>query len=336
MENKKILITGGCGFVGSNIVNELLKNKTIKVIVLDNLFSGFEDNIKHHYNNPNFEFIKGDIRDYELLKKITKDVDIICHQAAWGSVPRSLLIPREYHNNNVSGFFNILESARENNIKRVIYASSSSVYGDEEQLPKVEDKIGNALSPYAATKQIDEIYAQIYYRCYGIQTIGFRYFNVFGPNQNPEGCYAAVIPKFINNILNNEIIKINGDGSFSRDFTYIDNVVQININAMFTNNSESFGKVYNVGFGEKNTLNDLVNILKKYFTDIKVEYKDNREGDIPHSLASIQKVEKLLNYKKNVSFQEGIKKTIIFYIKKNSKKIKNINICQNLMSELLV
>lgn len=318
MESKTVLVTGGCGFIGSNIVDKLLEINTKKVIVIDNLFSGFEENISNHFGKNNFEFIKGDIRDYDLIKKITKNVDIICHQAAWGSVPRSIKVPREYHENNVLGFFNILEAARENGVKRIIYASSSSVYGDNNSLPKKEENIGNALSPYAASKFIDEIYAQVYSRCYGIELIGLRYFNVFGPKQNPAGAYAAVIPKFINNILEKEEIIVNGDGNFSRDFTFIENVVNFNIKCMLIENKNALNTVYNVACGERNTLNDLLKILEDELGKGKVTYGEERMGDIPHSLASIQKGQVLIEYNPEIKFEEGIKRTIEYFkIKKN-------------------
>ena len=248
--NKNILITGGAGFIGSNIVETLLKQNCKFIRILDNLSTGYKKNIDFLLQKyDNIEFLYGDITNLEICRKAMKNIDIICHQAALGSVPRSIIDPLKSHQTNVNGFFNILLAAKENNIKRIVYASSSSVYGDNQILPKIEHNTGNVLSPYAATKSIDEIYANVFTKCYDMECIGMRYFNVFGPRQDPTGSYAAVIPKFINLMKNNISPTINGDGKFSRDFTYIDNVVQANILAMTTTNKECYGQVFNIGAG---------------------------------------------------------------------------------------
>jgi len=321
LSNKKILITGGCGFIGSNIAIKLLKYPISKIIIIDNLFSGFYDNISN-ITDKRLNFVKGDIRDYELMLGLVGEVDIVCHQAAWGSVPRSLSQPKDYHDNNVTGFFNVLEAARVSGVKRVVYASSSSVYGSSEELPKVEGRIGEALAPYGLTKYMDELYANIYRRCYGMEVIGLRYFNVFGPMQNPDGVYAAVIPKFIESILVGRELVVNGDGSHSRDFTYIDNVVDFNLRCFMTENEEVFGKVFNVACGKSYSLNNLVDILRgKMGVDVKVRYESEREGDIRNSLAEIDLGERLLGYKVLVDFEEGIEKTIEYFKEKNNEKI---------------
>ena len=316
MENKSILVTGGCGFIGSNIVEYLLKNNIKKVRILDNLSTGYLKNIKpflDKYNN--LEFMYGDIKNLEDCRKAMKDIDIVCHQAALGSVPRSLDDPLSSHNTNVNGFFNILLSAKENNIKRVVYASSSSVYGNDKNLPKEEEKTGKVLSPYAATKAIDEIYGWIFSNNYGMECIGLRYFNVFGPRQDPNGAYAAVIPKFISLMKNNKRPKINGTGSFSRDFTYIDNIVQGNCKAMFTQNSYCYGEVYNIGAGGRVTILELFLSIKKIMNYKKDPlFGEERPGDIPHSNASILKATKMLDYRPEYDFDDGIKKTIDYFL----------------------
>ncbi len=320
---KKILITGGSGFIGSNIVEYLITNKNISLIrILDNLSTGKMENIKPFLKTKNVEFMYGDISNLETCRKAVKDIDIICNQAALGSVPRSIKDPLSSHHSNVNGFLNILIAAEENNIKRIVYASSSSVYGDEKKLPKVENKVGNILSPYAATKKINEIYANVFTRCYGMEIIGLRYFNVFGPRQDPNGAYAAVIPKFIKLMLNDESPTINGDGSYSRDFTYVSNVVQANVLAMFTNNNKCYGDVFNIGAGGRSSIQDLFNILKEkiYFKKEPI-YGDLRSGDIPHSNACIDKARSMLNYDPKIDFKNGIELTLKYYncvIKKNS------------------
>jgi UDP-N-acetylglucosamine/UDP-N-acetylgalactosamine 4-epimerase len=315
MSNLNILVTGGAGFIGSNIVETLLKNDVNKVVVLDNLSTGYKKNIEPLLQTyPNLEFIYGDISNLEICRKAIKNIDVVCHQAALGSVPRSLDDPLSSHQSNVNGIFNILLVAKENNIKRVVYASSSSVYGDNNKLPKVENETGNVLSPYAANKAIAEIYANIFNRCYQMECIGLRYFNVFGPRQDPNGSYAAVIPKFVTLIDRGIQPIINGDGNYSRDFTYINNVVDANILAMTTKNSSAFGEVFNIGAGGRVTLIELINTIRKTLnSDIVPIFGEKRKGDIPHSNASIEKAKKYLSYEPKISFEKGIEKTIEYY-----------------------
>lgn len=303
----KILVTGGAGFIGSNIVEKLYLEHEIRVV--DNLSTGKKDNLSHLLND--IEFVYGDISNLEVCKEVVKDIDVICHQAALGSVPRSVKDPLSSHISNVNGFLNILLTAKEEGIKRVVYASSSSVYGDDPNLPKHESKVGNVLSPYAATKKIDEIYAGVFTQCYGMECIGLRYFNIFGPRQDPNGAYAAVIPKFIDLIRNGKHPTINGDGGFSRDFTYVDNAVQANLLALTTSNKESFGTVFNIGAGGQTTILDLVNVIKKELkSDVDIIFGDNREGDIPHSNANIDKAMSMLGYNPEVLFEEGMSRLI--------------------------
>ena len=310
MKIKRAVVTGGAGFIGSNMVDRLIA-EGIEVIVIDNLSTGKKENLSHLLND--IEFIYGDISNLELCRKVVKGIDIICHQAALGSVPRSVKDPLSSHLSNVNGFLNILIAAKEEGIKRIVYASSSSVYGDHEDLPKYEDKVGNVLSPYAATKKIDEIYANVFTKCYGMECIGLRYFNIFGPRQDPNGAYAAVIPKFIKLIKEGKSPTINGDGSFSRDFTYVENAVQANLLALTTTNKECFGEIFNIGTGGQTTILDLVNIIKKELkSDVKIIFGDKREGDIPHSNACIDKATHLLDYKPIIDFEKGIIKLINF------------------------
>ena len=315
MENLNILVTGGCGFIGSNIVEYLLKNNVKSVRILDNLSTGFIDNINSLLEEfDNLSYIHGDISNLDTCRKAMTNIDVVCHQAALGSVPRSIDDPLSSHISNVNGFLNILISARENGIKRIVYASSSSVYGDHKSLPKVEEKIGTVLSPYAATKKIDEIYANVFSRCYGLECIGLRYFNVFGPRQNPNGAYAAVIPKFINLLMDGKQPTINGSGNYSRDFTYIDNVVQANILALTTKNENAFGEVFNIGAGGRFTIIELFNTIKEEIgIDIFPIYGPLRDGDIPHSNASIDKANRILKYFPTIKFNEGIKKTVDYF-----------------------
>jgi UDP-N-acetylglucosamine/UDP-N-acetylgalactosamine 4-epimerase len=316
MDTKSILVTGGCGFIGSNIVENLLKNGIRKVRILDNLSTGYLKNIKFLLDKyENLEFMYGSITDLETCRKAVIGMDAICHQAALGSVPRSINDPLSSHQSNVNGFFNILLAAKENNIKRVVYASSSSVYGDEEQLPKVENKTGSVLSPYAATKAIDEIYGWVFSHTYGMECIGLRYFNVFGPRQDPKGAYAAVIPKFIDLMRNNNQPTINGDGNYSRDFTFVKNVIEANKLALLTENGNSFGKAFNIGAGGRVTILELFNVLKKYLKfNGEPKFGSNRDGDIPHSNASIELAKNLLNYNPKVDFDMGIKLTVDYYL----------------------
>jgi UDP-N-acetylglucosamine 4-epimerase len=315
MINKNILITGGAGFIGSHICEQLLKNGVKSIRIVDNLSTGNKHNIQYLLDTyDNIEFIWGDIGNLETCRNVCKDIDIICHQAALGSVPRSVNDPLSSHNSNINGTFNLLLAVKENGIKRFVYASSSSVYGDSKELPKVENRIGDVLSPYALNKKVCELYANIFTRCYDMECIGLRYFNVFGPRQNPNGAYAAVIPKFIELMKNGKSPTINGDGSFSRDFTYIDNVVQANILAMTTENKECFGQAFNIGAGGRVNLLELVNVINKGLkTDIKPTFIENRKGDISHSNADISKAMVLLEYNVNVCFKEGIINTIKSY-----------------------
>ena len=319
LTNKRILITGGAGFIGSNL-SEVLLEKGNTVICLDNLATGRKENIAHFLSNPNYTFIEGDIRNLTDCHQSVKNVDYVLHQAALGSVPRSIKDPITSNDVNVSGFLNMLVASRDAGVKRFIYAASSSTYGDSESLPKVEETIGKPLSPYAITKYVNELYADVFSKTYGLETIGLRYFNVFGRKQDPNGAYAAVIPKFVSQFMAGESPIINGDGEYSRDFTYIDNVIQANILCMLTENKEAINTVYNVAFGERNTLNDLITYLKESLSefdpkikDIQVAYGPNRVGDIPHSLASIDKAKNLLNYNPQYSLKKGLEEAIKWY-----------------------
>jgi UDP-N-acetylglucosamine 4-epimerase len=315
----RILITGGAGFIGSNLCEYFL-SKGHQVVCLDNFATGHKHNLEDFFTNPNFRLIEGDIRSIVDCQKAVKDVDYVLHQAALGSVPRSINDPVATNEVNVAGFLNMLVAAKDAKVKRFIYAASSSTYGDSAGLPKVEDVIGKPLSPYAITKYVNELYADIFSKTYGLETIGLRYFNVFGRKQDPNGAYAAVIPKFVMQLMNHETITINGDGNYSRDFTYIDNVIQMNELAMTTTNDLAVNTVYNTAFGDRNTLNDLVNYLKEYLAKYdpaiaaaEVAYGPNRVGDIPHSLASIAKAKELLEYNPQFSLQQGLKQAIDWY-----------------------
>ena len=323
MNINSILVTGGAGFIGSNIVEYLINNNIKFIRILDNLSTGKKSNIEFLLNKyPNLEFMYGDISNLETCRNAVKDINIICHQAALGSVPRSVNDPLSSHISNVNGFLNILIAAKEVGIKRIVYASSSSVYGDDQGLPKIEENTGNVLSPYAATKAIDEIYGGVFTRCYDMECIGLRYFNVFGPRQDPNGVYAAVIPKFIQLMKDGKIPEINGDGCFSRDFTYIDNVVKANVLAMFTSNSEAFGQTINIGTGGQTSILDLFNIIKKTLNlNIEPVFKEIRKGDVPHSNANINKAYNMLDYEPKILFYEGIIKTIEYYNKKINRDI---------------
>ncbi len=323
---KTWLVTGVAGFIGSNLAEELLKLNQ-KVISLDNFATGHRYNLEHIKSSvtskqwENFTFIEGDISHYDTCKSITKDVDIILHQAALGSVPRSIDAPVTSNNSNVTGFLNILTAAKDNGVKRFVYASSSSVYGDSQELPKVEERTGNLLSPYAVTKYVNELYAGVFHKCYGVEIIGLRYFNVFGKRQDPNGAYAAVIPKWIGQLLNDEDLYINGDGETSRDFTYISNVVQVNILAGMTENKDAFGEAFNTAVGGRETLNNLyhaiANGLKENLPDLEIKppvYRDFRVGDIRHSNANIDKLQKLLRYEPTHTLEEGLEESIAWYI----------------------
>jgi len=309
---KNILITGGAGFIGSNLVDALLADPRIShVRVLDNLSTGFEANIAQHRNNPKFEFLQADIRDFETCLAACDGMHLVSHQAALGSVPRSIKDPLTTNAVNISGALNVLHAAKESGIKRVVYAASSSTYGDSPGLPKVEDKIGRPLSPYAVTKYVNELYASVYARTYGMEVIGLRYFNVFGPRQSPNGAYAAAIPLFINKLQNGESPTINGDGSNSRDFTYVANAVQANLLALFSESKEVLGEVFNIAFGQQTTLLELFETLRSELNvDTQAIFGPERLGDIPHSLASIEKAQRMLGYFPEVSVAEGLKRTV--------------------------
>ena len=319
LTKKKILVTGGAGFIGSNLTEALLKLNN-EVICLDNFATGKKENITPFLTNPNYTLIEGDIRKLSDCQLAVKGVDYVLHQAALGSVPRSIKDPITSNEVNVSGFLNMLTASRDSGVKRFIYAASSSTYGDSEALPKVEDKIGKPLSPYAITKYVNELYADVFSKTYGLETIGLRYFNVFGRKQDPNGAYAAVIPKFVSQFMAGESPVINGNGEFSRDFTYIDNVIQANLLSITTKNKKAINTVYNIAFGERNTLKDLVDLLKKQLTefdskikDIQVIYGPNRVGDIPHSLASVDKAKNLLGYNPKFSLEKGLKEAVNWY-----------------------
>ncbi len=319
LKDKNILVTGGAGFIGSNLCEKLLDLGAI-VKCLDNFSTGLKENLVNIIDNPDFTLIEGDIRDLETCKKACENIDFVLHEAALGSVPRSINDPITSNDVNVSGFLNMLVAARDNGVQRFVYAASSSTYGDSEALPKVEDKIGKPLSPYAITKYVNELYADVFKRTYNFDTIGLRYFNVFGRKQNPNGAYAAVIPKFVIQLMNHESPVINGDGEYSRDFTYIDNVILMNLLALTSQKEESLNQVYNTAFGERTTLNNLMKYLKEYLSafdpkiaDVEVIYGENRIGDIPHSLASIDKARELLNYNPEFSMKEGLKDAVSWY-----------------------
>lgn len=319
MMEKTILITGGAGFIGSNLTEYFLA-KGYKVVVLDNFATGHRHNLAAVAAHPEFKLIEGDIRNINDCVVAVDGVDYVLHQAALGSVPRSIGDPVATNDVNVSGFLNMLVAARDAKVKRFVYAASSSTYGDSQGLPKVEEVIGKPLSPYAITKYVNELYAEIFGKAYGLETIGLRYFNVFGRKQDPKGAYAAVIPKFVMQLMQHQSPIINGDGNYSRDFTYIDNVIQMNELAMTTTQPEAINTVFNTAFGDRNTLNDLVGYLKAYLGEydesiknIPIEYGPNRAGDIPHSLASIDKAQRLLGYAPQFSLQQGLKEAVGWY-----------------------
>jgi len=319
LQDKKVLVTGGAGFIGSNLIQRLLtQNNT--VICLDNFSTGKKDNIKSFIDNPSFTLIEGDIRNREDCDRAVAGCDVILHQAALGSVPRSIQDPKTSNDVNISGFVNVILAARDAGVKRIVYAASSSTYGDSETLPKIEDVIGRPLSPYAVTKYVNELYADVFSKLYNLEIIGLRYFNVFGMRQDPDGAYAAVIPKFVKSLVNKESPTINGDGTFSRDFTFIENVIQANQLAAIVKNADALNTVYNIAFGDRTSLNELIEYLKEFLSyydksisDVEIIYGPERLGDVPHSLASIDKAKKLLGYNPEYSVKEGLRKAIEWY-----------------------
>jgi UDP-N-acetylglucosamine 4-epimerase len=321
-----ILVTGGAGFIGSNLCESLVNNGN-KVVCLDNLATGKMENVKDLLKRDNFSFFKGDIRNLEDCQKACAKADYVLHQAALGSVPRSINDPITSNDVNVSGFLNMLVAAKENKVKRMVYAASSSTYGDSKSLPKVEEIIGKPLSPYAITKYVNELYASVFESAYGLETIGLRYFNVFGRKQDPNGAYAAVIPKFVIQLMKHESPVINGDGMYSRDFTYIDNVIEMNIRSILAD-KKAANNVYNVAFGERTTLNELVALLKKHLAvfdpqidAIDIKYGPKRQGDVPHSLASIEKAKKNMGYSPKYNIDSGLKEAIKWYFQNYKNKL---------------
>lgn len=321
LKNKKVLITGGAGFIGSNLSEKLLEIGA-KVTVLDNFSTGYRSNIELFLKNENFHLIEGDICDLSTCTRACATQDFVLHQAALGSVPRSIAHPIITNNVNIGGFLNMLVAAKDAGVKRMIYAASSSTYGDLETLPKTENVIGKPLSPYAITKYANELYAEVFKKTYDFDTIGLRYFNVFGRKQNPNGAYAAVIPKFVLQFINYQSPIINGDGTYSRDFTYIDNVIQMNLLAMITEDKKAVNQIYNTAAGERITIENMAKMIKKYLSlydknieKVEILYGDNRKGDIPHSLASIEKAQQKLGYLPTHTFAEGLKEAVDWYWK---------------------
>ena len=316
---KRILITGGAGFIGSNLTEALLNRSDVELVrVLDNFATGYQHNINEFLSHPKFEFVEGDIRNYEDVIQAVKGIEVISHQAALGSVPRSLKDPMTSNNVNVLGSMNMFHAAKESGVDRVVYASSSSVYGDDPDSPKEEDRLGNVLSPYAASKRSIELYAKAFSNVYPFRFIAMRYFNVFGPRQNAQGAYAAVIPQFITALLNGEQATIFGDGSQTRDFTYIDNVLQMNMKALSTDNKDAFNRYYNVACGSTTSLNRVYEILAACAkSEIRPSYTDPRQGDIKDSLANIDLAKKHIGYKPEIQIEEGLVKTFEWF-KKNT------------------
>jgi UDP-N-acetylglucosamine/UDP-N-acetylgalactosamine 4-epimerase len=317
LKKYNFLVTGGAGFIGSHLVEYLLKYNAGRVRVLDNLSTGYAKNLETFTKNPAFEYVHGNIRDIDTCRDVCKGTNIIFHEAALGSVPRSIKDPIATNYSNIDGFLNMLVAAKENKVDKFIYASSSSVYGDSPKLPKVESEIGRPLSPYAATKLMNEIYADVFSKTYGMKIIGFRYFNVFGPRQNTKGAYAAVIPLFINSFINNTSPNIDGDGEQTRDFTFVSNVVEVNIKAAFVENPEAFNQVYNVAVGDRTSLNTLVQALRDISgLNISAVHRETRSGDVRDSLADISKAQKLLGYQPSIRLKEGLEITLDWF-KKN-------------------
>lgn len=314
LSSSAFLVTGGAGFIGSHIAEYLLRNKAAKVRILDNMSNGFASNLDVLKDYDGFEFIEGDIRDIDICRGACEGIQYVSHQAALGSVPRSIKDPSATNDVNVGGFVNILKAAVESQVQQFVYASSSSVYGDEPTLPKKEDRIGNCLSPYAVSKRADELYAAVFAASYQIPVLGFRYFNIFGPRQDPDGPYAAVIPLFVKAIMNGSSAMINGDGEQTRDFTFVENAVQVNIKGMLSDNLESKNKVYNVAVGEQFSVNYLYDFIREYLkSDIKAIHREPRDGDIRNSLADISLAKDLLGYHPTTKFQTGLVKTIEYF-----------------------
>jgi UDP-N-acetylglucosamine 4-epimerase len=316
---KRILVTGGAGFIGSNLCSALL-SRGDHVVCLDNFSTGFRHNIEPFANHPNFKLIEGDIRSLATCSRAVADVDYVLHEAALGSVPRSIKDPITTNDVNIGGFLNMLVASRDRGVKRFVYAASSSTYGDSKHLPKEEDHIGRPLSPYAITKYVNELYAEIFAKTYQLDSIGLRYFNVFGRRQDPNGAYAAVIPLFVRQLISHQSPVINGDGEYSRDFTYVDNVIQMNLLALETQNPEALNTVYNTAYGERTTLNQLAGHLKALLSEfdpaiaaVEITHGPNRLGDIPHSLASIDKARRLLGYCPQFNLQSGLKEAVRWY-----------------------
>jgi UDP-N-acetylglucosamine 4-epimerase len=305
------LVTGGAGFIGSHIVDYLLEHGAAEVRVVDNLSEGRFDNIRHWIQDSRFKYFEGDICDQTLMEKVMNGVHYVSHQAALGSVPRSIKTPQATNEANVTGFLSVIDHARRAGVKRMVYASSSSVYGDHPVLPKVESQIGNPLSPYAVTKRVNELYADVFGRTYGLKIAGLRYFNIFGPRQKPDGPYAAVIPLFIQSIMDSSPAYMNGDGGQTRDFTYVENAVQANIRALFSENEEATGKVYNVAVGERVSVLEMYDILREYAgKGLDPVHREEREGDIRDSLADITLAKTYLGYEPQVKMREGLRKTL--------------------------
>ncbi len=315
LSGKSFLITGGAGFIGSHIVHYLMEHGAARVRVLDNLSTGFKKNIEPFLNDDRFEFIEGDIRDFDTCSKACAGINYVSHQAALGSVPRSVKDPVTSNEVNVSGFLNMLTAAKDSgSVKAFVYASSSAVYGDEPNLPKTEERVGNPLSPYAVTKKTNELYADVFGKLYGMKLVGFRYFNVFGPRQDPDGPYAAVIPLFVSGIMKGTAVYINGDGEQTRDFTFVDNAVQANVRGMLTDNEAAFGQVYNIAVGERFSVNFLYESVRDILgMDHQATYREERAGDIRNSLANISKASGLLGYAPTQRFLDGLKETVDFF-----------------------
>ena len=314
LSSSSFLVTGGAGFIGGHLSEYLLQSGAKKVRVLDNMVNGFESNLDKLRHYSAFEFVNGDIRNADTCQQVCAGIDYVSHQAALGSVPRSIKEPLYFTEVNIGGFANIIKASVDNNVKQFVYASSSSVYGDEPTLPKMEERIGNCLSPYAATKKTNELYAQVFSDVYGLKTLGFRYFNIFGPRQDPDGAYAAVIPLFVKGIMKGTPVYINGDGEQTRDFTYVENAVQVNVKGMLTQNPEAVNKVYNVAVGQNYSVNYLFNACKEYLeSNFTATNREPRAGDIRNSLADISRATELLGYQPTKNFEDGLKETIRFF-----------------------